>query len=60
MNSIICLWNPSFYSQGDVRRHCQHLLLSDARPVDEDRVPEVALPGVYGLPLQEPQGEHGD
>ncbi len=44
-----------FFSQGDVCRHREHLLLPYSRPVEGDCVPEVTLPGVHRLPVQEPQ-----
>ena len=38
-----------------VCRRGRHLRLPDPRPVEGDHLPEVALPGVHGLTLGEPQ-----
>ena len=44
----------ALFSQGHLRRHRQDLLLPDPGPVEGDPLPEVAVPGVLGLPAEEP------
>ena len=49
-----CLTDIFIFSQGHVRRHRKDLLLLDTGPVEGDPLPEVPLPGVLGLPAEEP------
>ena len=44
----------ALFSQGHLRRHRKDLLLPDPGPVEGDPLPEVAVPGVLGLPAEEP------